>query len=433
MEESGKLPDLWDEALAGVMTPEERLVYRSNLLGSDVRITNFGGGNTSAKLKARDPLTGQAVDVLWVKGSGGDLGSISRDGFATLYLDRFLALRERYRGPADEDAMVALYPHCTFNLNPRAASIDTPLHGFVPYPHVDHVHPDAVIAIATSVDGEALTKEIWGGDIGWLPWRRPGFELGLWLERFVAENPHASGVVLGQHGLFTWGGTDRACYATTLDVINGAISWLDARSAGRAVFGGVAVPPAPPEARRAIAAAAMPALRGLVSAGQLKIGHFDDQDSVLAFVGGHDLGAFAAAGTSCPDHFLRTKIWPLVLPFDPAREDAEALIARAAPAVEAYRAAYGAYYGRCRRENSPSQRDANPVVTLIPGIGMMTFAADASTARIAAEFYVNAINVMRGGFDGLDLSGARRSRRRSTLNIGCLRRRSCSASRSHAP
>ena len=256
MEESGKLPDLWDEALAGVMTPEERLVYRSNLLGSDVRITNFGGGNTSAKLKARDPLTGQAVDVLWVKGSGGDLGSISRDGFATLYLDRFLALRERYRGPADEDAMVALYPHCTFNLNPRAASIDTPLHGFVPYPHVDHVHPDAVIAIATSVDGEALTKEIWGGDIGWLPWRRPGFELGLWLERFVAENPHASGVVLGQHGLFTWGGTDRACYATTLDVINGAISWLDARSAGRAVFGGVAVPPAPPEARRAIAAAA---------------------------------------------------------------------------------------------------------------------------------------------------------------------------------
>ena len=396
MEETGNLPDLWDEARAAAMTPEERLVYRSNLLGSDVRITNFGGGNTSAKLKARDPLTGEAVDVLWVKGSGGDLGSIRLDGFATLYLDRLRSLRERYGGPADEDAVVALYPHCTFNLNPRAASIDTPLHGFVPYLHVDHVHPDAVIAIATAVDGEALTKEIWGGEIGWLPWRRPGFELGLWLERFVAENPHARGVVLGQHGLFTWGRTERACYATTLDVINGAITWLGARGAGRAVFGGVAVPPASADGRRAIAAAVMPALRGLVSGSQLKVGHFDDQEAVLTFVGGRDLASLAAAGTSCPDHFLRTKIWPLVLPFDPAREDAAALIARAAPAVEAYRTAYGSYYGRCRREHSPPQRDANPVVTLVPGIGMMTFAADASTARIAAEFYVNAINVMRG-------------------------------------
>jgi rhamnulose-1-phosphate aldolase/alcohol dehydrogenase len=378
------------------MTPEELLVYRSNLLGRDVRITNYGGGNTSAKLRMPDPLTGETVEVLWVKGSGGDLGSIGLNGFATLYMGRLLGLRARYRGPADEDAMVALYPHCTFGLNPRATSIDTPLHGFVPYPHVDHVHPDAVISIATAVDGEALTREVWGGTIGWLPWRRPGFELGIWLERFVAENPKARGVVLGQHGLFTWGQTQRDCYGTTLEVINGAIAWLAARASGRTVFGGVAVPPAPAEARRDVAAALMPVLRGLVTSGTSKVGHFDDQEAVLDFVGGRDLARLAALGTSCPDHFLRTKIRPMVLAFDPVHEDADMLAARAGQAVAAYRAAYIAYYERCRRDNSPALRDPNPVVTLVPGIGMITFAADAATARIAAEFYVNAINVIRG-------------------------------------
>jgi rhamnulose-1-phosphate aldolase/alcohol dehydrogenase len=390
------LEDRWDAAHAATLAPPELLLYRSNLLGSDKRITNFGGGNTSSKLPGQDPLTGETVTVLWVKGSGGDLGSMTLDGFATLYQDKLLRARALYRGPEAEDAMVALYPHMTFALNPRAASIDTPLHGLIDHPHVDHVHPDAIIAIAAAADGEALTREIFGDTIGWLPWRRPGFELGVWLRDFVRSHPEAEGVILGAHGLFTWGATQRDCYATTLRTINRAIGWLAERERLVAPFGGPAVTALSPERRRDVAAALMPRIRGLIAGATPKLGHFDDGPEVLDFVGGRALAELAPLGTSCPDHFLRTKIRPLVLAFDPASETEADLLARLEPAIAAYRADYAAYYERCRRPDSPPMRDPNAVVFLIPGVGMLTFAADRATARIAGEFYVNAINVMRG-------------------------------------
>jgi rhamnulose-1-phosphate aldolase/alcohol dehydrogenase len=391
-----RLGNLWDDARAAAMSESERLVYRSNLLGSDKRVTNYGGGNTSSKIVEKDPLTGEPVEVLWVKGSGGDVGSIRREGFATLYMEKLRALRRLYRGPEHEDEMVGYLPHATFNLNPRPASIDTPLHAFVPHPFVDHMHPDAIIAIAASADGQALTREIFGDEIGWLPWRRPGFELGLWLEKFCREHPGAKGVILGSHGLFTWGDTPKACYETTIATINKAIDWLAARLAGQPAFGGPAVAALPAAERRAIAAQLMPALRGLVSGESPKLGHFDDSPAVLEFVNSNNLRPLAALGTSCPDHFLRTKIRPLVIDFDPATPDAEAVLAALAPAVTAYRADYEAYYQRCRHADSPALRDPNAVVYLMPGVGMFTFARDRATARISAEFYINAINVMRG-------------------------------------
>ncbi|GAB0112536.1 bifunctional rhamnulose-1-phosphate aldolase/short-chain dehydrogenase [Acidisoma sp. C75] len=391
------LENRWDDAAAASLSPEDLLVYRSNLLGSDKRITNYGGGNTSSKLDARDPLTGETVKVLWVKGSGGDIGSIKRDGFATLYMEKLHALRGIYKSPAQEDEMVALYNHCTFNLNPRATSIDTALHGFIDHPHVDHVHPDAIIAIAASTDSRALTRKIFGDEIGWVPWRRPGFELGLWLKKFADENPKAKGLVLEAHGLFTWGETQKECYETTIGVINKAISFLAEQSRGRVIFGGERIAPAAPEQRRAAAAALMPVIRGLISKdGPLKLGHFDDSAEILEFVGSHALGELAPLGTSCPDHFLRTKIAPLVLDFDPARQTVADLLPTLPAALADYRARYTAYYERCRRPDSPKMRDPNAVVYLIPGIGMLTFALDKATARIAAEFYRNAINVMRG-------------------------------------
>jgi rhamnulose-1-phosphate aldolase/alcohol dehydrogenase len=389
------LPDRWDEAHAAKLDEAGLLLYRSNLLGSDLRITNFGGGNTSAKIDGVDPLTGETVKVLWVKGSGGDLGSMKLDGFSTLYLDKLLKLRSVYRGLAHEDEMVALFNHCTFNLNPRAASIDTPLHGFVPHVHVDHVHADAVIAIAAARTAEKLTREVYGDEIGFLPWQRPGFDLGLKLGDLAKANPKLKGVVLGGHGLFTWGETARACYATTLAVINKASAWLASNAEG-AAFGGGAHEALAPEARRAAAARLMPAIRRRISEGERKIGHFTDAPEVLEFVNAREMTALAALGTSCPDHFLRTKIRPLVLPFDPASGDLDATIASLDDALAAYRADYAAYYERCKRPNSPAMRDPNAVVTLVPGVGMLTFAKDKATARIAAEFYVNAINVMRG-------------------------------------
>ncbi|MCC7463790.1 MAG: bifunctional rhamnulose-1-phosphate aldolase/short-chain dehydrogenase [Gammaproteobacteria bacterium] len=389
------LPNRWVDAAAADLPPEGLLLYRSNLLGSDLRITNFGGGNTSAKLRQADPLSGETVEVLWVKGSGGDLGTMRLDGFATLYMDRILALPSRFSGPADEDMIVGLYPHCTFNLNTRAPSIDTPLHGLIDRPHVDHMHPDAVIAIAASRDSERLTREIWGGTIGWLPWIRPGFELALRLQQFVREHPQARGVLLEAHGLFTWGATSRSCYENTVEVINGAIAWLAARNTGAPGLKGERVAALPVERRRAVAAALMPRIRGLISGQTPKIGHFDDSAAVLQFVGSHAFERLAAMGTSCPDHFLRTKIRPLVLAFDPASESEVQLIERLPAAIEAYRQDYAAYYQRCRRPDSPPLRDPNAVIYLIPGVGMLSFAADTATARIAAEFYTNAINVMR--------------------------------------
>jgi rhamnulose-1-phosphate aldolase/alcohol dehydrogenase len=390
------LDNRWDDAHAATLRPEELLLYRSNLLGADKRITNYGGGNTSSKLTMTDPLTNEPVTVMWVKGSGGDIGSMKLDGFATLYMDRLLSLQNLYGGSQAEDAMVALYPHCTFNLNPRATSIDTPLHGLIDRPHVDHVHPDAIIAIAASADSEALTREIFGGTIGWIPWRRPGFELGVWLQRFVQEHPDAKGVVLEAHGLFTWGETQKECYETTVATINRAILWLADRARGHAAFGGEKLTPLDAAGRRAVAASVMPVIRGLISAETSKVGHFDDSPAVLQFVCSQALEELAPLGTSCPDHFLRTKIRPLVLPFDPASDTAASLLPRLAPAIAAYRADYSAYYDRCRHADSPAMRDPNAVVYLIPGVGMITFAADKATARISGEFYTNAINVMRG-------------------------------------
>jgi rhamnulose-1-phosphate aldolase/alcohol dehydrogenase len=405
---SREIENRWDDAHAARLSPAELLLYRSNLLGSDKRITNFGGGNTSAKIKEKDPLTGQEVDVLWVKGSGGDLGTMKLDGFATLYMDKFRSLEKFYRSPSeggtDNDAvMVPLYAHSAFNLNPRAASIDTPLHGLIDRAHVDHMHPDALIAIAASADSKKLTEEIFAGEIGWLPWIRPGYELGLKLRELAHENPKLKGAVLEAHGLFTWADSSKACYENTLDVINRATAWLTDRSRGKRPFGNIVATPLTIDRRREIAAGIMPIIRGVISANvrddasaHPKVGHFDDSEAVLDFVGGEKLAGLAALGTSCPDHFLRTKIWPLVLPFEAAKDSIETLAARVKPAIEAYREKYAGYYERCKRPNSPKMRDANPVVYLVPGVGMITFAADKATARIAGEFYVNAINVMRG-------------------------------------
>jgi rhamnulose-1-phosphate aldolase/alcohol dehydrogenase len=386
---------LWDDAHAAALDEPGLLLYRSNLLGSDLRITNFGGGNTSAKLMSADPLTGAAVRVLWVKGSGGDLGSMKLDGFSTLYLDKLLGLKSVYRGLAHEDEMVALFNHCTFNLNPRATSIDTPLHGFVPHAHVDHVHADAVIAIAASENAEALTRQIFGDELGFLPWQRPGFDLGLKLGAMAEANPSYKGVVLGGHGLFTWGPTSKDCYRTTLATINQAAAWPGANARGEA-FGGARVQALSPAERRDVAAELLPAIRKRVSTGERKIGHFTDAPEVLEFANSRELKPLAALGTSCPDHFLRTKIRPLVLRFDPAALNLDAVIGSLDKSLADYRADYAAYYARCQRTNSPAMRDPNPVIYLVPGVGMLSFTKDKATARIAAEFYVNAINVMRG-------------------------------------
>lgn len=397
------LDNRWDDQKAATLDEPGKLLYRSNLLGADKRITNYGGGNTSAKVTQTDPLTGKPVEVLWVKGSGGDVGTIKLDGFATLYMEKLESLKSIYTGVADEDRMVGFLPHCTFNLNSRAASIDTPLHGFVPYRHVDHMHPDAIIAIAASKNSRALTKEVFGDEIGWLPWRRPGFQLGLDLGAYATAHPSSKGVVLESHGLFTWADDAKECYELTLDIINRAIVWFDAKTAGKPAFGGEITASLDASARRAIAARLMPEIRGKIGVAERKLGHFDDQPAVLEFVNARNLRPLAALGTSCPDHFLRTKIRPLVLDVDPANPEAavEALDA----ALEAYRTDYARYYTACKHANSPAMRDPNPVIFLIPGVGMLSFAKDKATARIAGEFYVNAINVMRGASSVSDYQG----------------------------
>ncbi|MDQ0564041.1 rhamnulose-1-phosphate aldolase/alcohol dehydrogenase [Rhizobium mesoamericanum] len=390
------LDNRWDDSYAAGLDEPGKLLYRSNLLGADKRITNYGGGNTSAKVMETDPLTGGKVKVLWVKGSGGDVGTIKLDGFATLYQDKLESLKGLYKGVEDEDRMVGFLPHCTYNLNGRAASIDTPLHGFVPFTHVDHMHPDAIIAIAASKNSKELTKQIFGDEIGWLPWRRPGFQLGLDLEAFVKANPNSKGVVLESHGLFTWANDAKGCYELTLKIINKAIVWFAEKTEGKTIFGGAATQSLPVEQRRAIAARLMPEIRGRIGKAERKLGHFDDQDAVLEFVNSKNLEPLGALGTSCPDHFLRTKIRPLIVNFDPAKPDVDAIVAGLDKALEDYRADYARYYNDCKHDNSPVMRDANPVIFLVPGVGMLSFARDKATARIASEFYVNAINVMRG-------------------------------------
>jgi rhamnulose-1-phosphate aldolase/alcohol dehydrogenase len=390
------LENKWDDAKATTLDEPGLLLYRSNILGADKRITNYGGGNTSAKVIETDPLTGEKIEVLWVKGSGGDVGTIKLDGFATLYMDKLLSLKSIYKGVEDEDRMVGFLPHATFNLNTRAASIDTPLHGFLPYKHVDHMHPDAIIAIAASKNSRELTHQIFGDEIGWLPWRRPGFQLGLDLETFAKANPKAKGVVLESHGLFTWADNAKDCYELTLRIINQAIKWFAQQTAGKAAFNGAVTASLSQEERRRIAARLMPEIRGKIGQAERKLGHFDDQDAVLEFVNSASLKPLAHLGTSCPDHFLRTKIRPLVLDFDPNSPDVDAMVANLDAALEAYRADYTRYYEQCKHRNSPKMRDPNPVIFLIPGVGLLSFARDKTTARVASEFYVNAINVMRG-------------------------------------
>jgi rhamnulose-1-phosphate aldolase/alcohol dehydrogenase len=379
----------WDESVAGNLGPAELLLYRSNLLGSDLTVTNFGGGNTSGKLRGIDPLTGGEVEVLWVKGSGGDIGSMRLDGFATLYQGKLLSLEKHYGGPDDDDKMVGFLPHCTFNLNGRAASIDTPLHSLLPFAHVDHVHPDAIIALAASSGGEAATREIWGGRIGWLPWKRPGYTLGVQLRDYVRASPRVEGVMLAGHGIICWADSAKACYEHTISLIADAAKYLNNRLASQPAFGGRKVAPNPDRARTA--ADLMPRLRGLMTGSRAKVGHYSDDAEALEFVGSVNFERLAALGTSCPDHFLRTKIAPLVL--DPARLTDDAYLSER---IGAYRKLYASYYERCKRPNSPPMRDSNPVVVLVPGLGRITFAADKTTARLAGEFYGNAINVMRG-------------------------------------
>ena len=392
---------LWDESKAAELAGDEvaLFLYRSNVLGADLRITNYGGGNTSCKTVEKDPLTGEDVDVMWIKGSGGDIGTLKRDGIAGLYLDRMNDLKRIYRGLEHEDEMVALYYRCLYDLDSRAPSIDTALHGFLPFNHIDHLHPDGLIGIAAAKDSERITWEIWGDTMGWIPWQRPGFDLGLQLEQCLHENPGIRGIVLGGHGLFTWGDTSYECYMNSLEVIETASQYIAEREGKhRPIFGGQKVASLPAEERVQVAAKLAPVLRGLASSEQRMIGHFTDDDKVMQFINSNDLERLAPLGTSCPDHFLRTKIKPLVVEVDNEKilQDPAAVKEQITPLFEEYRKDYQAYYETCKRPSSPAMRDPNPVVILCPGIGMFTFAKNKQTARVAAEFYINAINVMRG-------------------------------------
>lgn len=392
---------LWDEEEAAKLAGDEvaLLIYRSNLLGADLRLTNYGGGNTSCKVLEKDPLTGLETEVMWVKGSGGDLGTLKKSGLAALYVDRLRSLKNIYRGVEHEDEMVELFNHCIFDLSSKAPSIDTPLHGFLPFAHIDHLHPDAAIAIAAAKDGKKITEELFGGTIGWVEWKKPGFELGLQLKQCLDENPGIRGIMLGSHGLFTWGDTAYESYLNTLEVIEICSDYLNQNYGKKGpVFGGQKIESAAADQRKQQAAALAPVLRGLCSSKQHMIGHFTDDSRVLEFINSNDLDRLAPMGTSCPDHFLRTKISPLVLTLasDADLSDVKALKETLQPAFEAYRAMYTAYYEACKHPNSPAIRDTNPVVILYPGIGMFTFSKDKQTARVAAEFYINAINVMKG-------------------------------------
>ncbi len=392
---------LWEEdkELALGDNQVELFLYRSNILGADLRITNYGGGNTSCKTIEKDPLTNEEVEVMWVKGSGGDIGTLKRSGIAGLYTGRLRDLKNVYQGLHDEDRMVGLFNHCIYDLDSKAPSIDTPLHGLLPFAHIDHLHPDALIAVAAAKDSEKVTKEIWGDTMGWVPWQKPGFDLGLQLEKCLADNPGIRGIVLGSHGLFTWGDTSYECYMNSLEVIEMASEFIENKLEEQGeVFGGQKVESLPKEERLKKAAQIMPLLRGLCSSENRMIGHFSDTDLVMQYINSNDLERLAPMGTSCPDHFLRTKIQPLVLSLDKNEDlsDADAILAKLEPAFEVYRQEYVDYYNTCKKDNSPAIRDANPVIIIYPGIGMFSFAKNKQTTRVASEFYINAINVMRG-------------------------------------
>lgn len=392
------LEDRWDPSLAATLDEPELLRYRSNLLGSDLRITNFAGGNTSSKIMETDPLTGEPIEVLWVKGSGGDLGSMKRAGFATLFLHKLLALERSYKGVDAEDDMVAMYPLCTFRNNPVAASIDTPLHGFLPFPHVDHLHPDWGIALAASANGKAKMEEFnreFGHTLVWVPWQRPGFELAMMLKRAVAENPGCDGIVLGGHGLFTWGDTQRECYVNTLTVIDQIGQFIERHgiAKGPARFGGESIPARAD--RRELAVQIAPFLRGKISTQNRWIASFTDAADVLKFVNSKHAKELAFLGTSCPDHFIRTKIRPLFVPWA-AGANVDELKRQIEKSLNEYREQYRAYYHSFATPESPALRDASPTVVLIPGLGMFSFGKNKTEARITGEFYTNAIHVMEG-------------------------------------
>jgi len=392
------LADLWDENHAKTLDPPALLRYRSNLLGSDLRITNFGGGNTSSKLEGTDPLDGQKKTVLWVKGSGGDLGSIKVDGFATLYQEKVLALAKIYRGVELEDEIVGLYPLCTFGNNPAPASIDTPLHAFLPFAHVDHLHPDWGIALAASANGKEKMDEFnqkFGHKMVWVPWQRPGFELAMMIDSAVKQVSGCDGVVLGGHGLFTWGSTQRESYVNTITIIDQIGQFIESHRAKKNSQSFAGAKYKPHEQRQAIAVKLMPFLRGSVSTGQRMIGSFTDIPEVLEFINSHSAKELAYLGTSCPDHFIRTKIRPLFVGWD-QNGDASQIESVAKAAMETYRAEYASYYQQHALKDSPAMRHANPTVVLVPGVGMFSFGKNKAEARITGEFYVNAIHVMEG-------------------------------------
>jgi len=392
------LEDRWDEREARGLDEVDLLRYRSNLLGSDLRITNFGGGNTSSKIEQTDPIDGTTRRVLWVKGSGGDLGSIQRSGLAALYLHKVLALEKNYRGAEFEDEMVDYYPLCAFGKSTVAASIDTPLHAFLPFAHVDHLHPDWGIALAASANGKEKMEQFnreFGHRLIWLPWQRPGFELAMMLKEAVQEAPGCDGLVLGGHGLFTWGETQRECYENTLAIIDqlGQFVLGQVEEKGENLFGGSEFNPLPNH--RDLAIEIFPFLRGRVSGSKGVIGHYTNLDEVQRFISSHDAEKLAHLGTSCPDHFIRTKVRPLFVPWEPGK-NLEGLRSKIDSAVAKYRDEYSKYYHSFAQPGSPAMRDANPTVVLIPGIGMFSFGKSKTEARLTGEFYVNAIHVMEG-------------------------------------
>src|SRR5690606_38146608 len=392
---------LWNDEQAKSLEGDEvaLLLYRSNLLGSDLRITNYGGGNTSCKVMDKDPLTGEAVEVMWIKGSGGDIGTLKKSGLAALYVDRLRNLENVYRGIEHEDEMVELFNHCIFDLNSKAPSIDTPLHGFLPFKHIDHLHPDAAIAIAAAKDGKQITEDLFNGTIGWVDWQKPGFDHSLQVRECLEQNPGIRGIMLDSHGVFTWGDTAYESYVNSLDVIEACAAYLEENyGKDRPVFGGQKVESLDEADRQSQAAKLAPILRGFCSSERHMIGHFTDDPRVLEYINSNDLEKLAPLGTSCPDHFLRTKIQPLILNLDKSEDlsDLQAIKEKIAPLFEDYRAMYTEYYETCKHPNSPAIRDRNPVIIIYPGVGMFAFAKDKQTARVAAEFYTNAINVMKG-------------------------------------
>lgn len=398
---------LWDDAKAESLDQVEKLVYRSNLLGQDQRITNTGGGNTSNKLMETDPLTGEEVEVLWVKGSGGDLRTSKRANFSSLYQQKLLDLQKPYLAREDkglktpaEDEMVGMYSHATFNLNPRPSSIDTPLHSFIPAKFVDHMHPNAIISIAASQNCEKLTQEIFGGEMGYVPWMRPGFELGLAMQEICAKDSSVKSIMMGQHGFISWDEDEKTCYTYTLDCIEKAAAYIEekyeAKGGDAAAFGGEKYQTLDEADRRAKFAAILPWLRGQVSQQKRFVGTVQDDEKILRFVNSNDATRLAELGTSCPDHFLRTKIKPLYVDWNPQSEDLAALKSKIGSGIEQYRKDYEVYYNTCKRDTSPAMRDPNPTVVLIPGLGMIAWGKSKSESRVTAEFYNCAVEVMRG-------------------------------------